>query len=201
MRWFSSVSSKPSHSPKVGEPRRRSTTASKIAPRPQRTSFAAPRLTWKCIPRTIPRLERDWLSCTNSPRIPSSSKIERRKVSTKNPRSSPSTFGSISATPSILVSSLFIGARRLAAAPERPDVGDEVGDQPRIHAGRAELLGLHPAADLHAGQHAGLVLQPLDRPLEDLRRRDLDVVDPRLEPVRRRERLAQQQVPAREVRR
>ena len=43
MCMFSSVSSKPSHWPNVGEPRRRSTTTSKIAPRPQRTSLAAPR--------------------------------------------------------------------------------------------------------------------------------------------------------------
>ncbi len=32
----------PSHSPKVGDPRRRSTTTSRIVPRAQRTSFAVP---------------------------------------------------------------------------------------------------------------------------------------------------------------
>ena len=40
-----------------------STITSKIAPRTQRTSFACPG--WKCIPRTIPRREREWLSWTN----------------------------------------------------------------------------------------------------------------------------------------
>ena len=39
-----------------------STITSKIAPRTQRTSFACPG--WKCIPRTIPRREREWLSWT-----------------------------------------------------------------------------------------------------------------------------------------
>jgi hypothetical protein len=51
------------HSPNVGEPRRMSTITSTIVPVAQRTSLAAPPgLTWKCIPRTIPRPERDWLS-------------------------------------------------------------------------------------------------------------------------------------------
>ena len=40
-----------------------STITSTIVPVAQRTSLAAPPgLTWKCIPRTIPRPERDWLS-------------------------------------------------------------------------------------------------------------------------------------------
>ena len=71
---FSSVRSKPSHCPKVGDPRRTSTTTSWIAPRPQRTSLAAPRPTEKCIPRTTPRREREWLSWTISSWIPSSMK-------------------------------------------------------------------------------------------------------------------------------
>ena len=43
-----------------------STSTSKIAPRAQRTSFAMPG--WKCIPRSTPRAEREWLSWTNSSR-------------------------------------------------------------------------------------------------------------------------------------
>ena len=50
----SSSSSTPSHSPYVGEPRRRSTATSRIRPRAQRTSLATPAPIWKCMPRTHP---------------------------------------------------------------------------------------------------------------------------------------------------
>ena len=63
---FSSSSSTPSHLPYVGEPLRRSTFTSTIRPRAQRTSFATPAPMWKCMPRTTPLLEREWLSWTNS---------------------------------------------------------------------------------------------------------------------------------------
>src|SRR3954465_11954662 len=147
----------------------------------------------------MPRLERDWLSCTNSPRMPSSSKTERRKVSTKKPRSSPSTLGAMSATRSIRVSRSRMKRRSVAAAPERPNVGDEVADQPRVDARGAELLGLHAAADLRAGQHAALSHDGLDRPLEELRGGHLEEVDARLEAVQRRQRLTDQEVPLGEV--
>ncbi len=75
---LSSFSSKPSQCPNVGEPRRRSTTTSKIAPRAQRTSFAAPAPIWKCMPRRTPREEREWLSCTISSVTPSSENSLRR---------------------------------------------------------------------------------------------------------------------------
>ena len=55
-----------SHSPNVGEPRRRSTTTSSTRPRATRTSLPWPGWVWKWIPRSVPRREREWLSCTNS---------------------------------------------------------------------------------------------------------------------------------------
>ena len=54
----------PPTAPNVGEPTRRSTTTSRIAPRAQRTSLAWPGSTEKCMPRSTPRDEREWLSCT-----------------------------------------------------------------------------------------------------------------------------------------
>ena len=68
----------PPIAPNVGEPRRISTITSTIAPRAQRTSFAAPWPIWKCIPRTMPLRDREWLSCTISSGIPSSANTSRR---------------------------------------------------------------------------------------------------------------------------
>ena len=67
----SSSSSNPSHSPNVGEPRRRSTTTSSTRPRATRTSLPWPGCVWKCSPRSVPRREREWLSCRNSVGTPS----------------------------------------------------------------------------------------------------------------------------------
>ena len=51
----SASSSTPNHGPRVGDPRRRSTATSKIAPRVQRTSFASScGARWKCMPRSVP---------------------------------------------------------------------------------------------------------------------------------------------------
>src|SRR5689334_14234209 len=152
------------------------------------------------MPRTMPRFERDWLSCTNSPRMPSSSKIERRKVSTKNPRSSPITFGSMSATPSIRVSKSFIGRARLAAGrSEGREVLVEVGDQARVDARRAVELGLAPPPHAHAVVQVGRVGELVELPEQEVRRADLDVVEALLEPVGRRQRLGEHEVPGGEV--
>ena len=77
-RWASSSSSWPSHWPKVGEPRRRSTATSRILPRGQRTSFAWPGSVWKWMPRSVPFEEREWLCWTNSTSTPSSAQASRR---------------------------------------------------------------------------------------------------------------------------
>jgi hypothetical protein len=53
-----------------------SSATSSTEPRAQRTSFAWP--IWKCIPRSTPRPERDWLSCTHSSRMPSSASASAR---------------------------------------------------------------------------------------------------------------------------
>ena len=66
VRRGSSSSSSASHSPKVGEPRRRSTTTSSTRPRAQRTSLPWPGSVWKWMPRSVPRREREWLSCTKA---------------------------------------------------------------------------------------------------------------------------------------
>ena len=49
-----------------------STSTSTIEPRAQRTSLAWPSPIAKCMPRTTPRAEREWLSCTNVSVTPSS---------------------------------------------------------------------------------------------------------------------------------
>src|SRR3954454_14212065 len=90
---FASESSNASHSPYDAEPGRMSTSTSTIAPRAQRTSFAAGGSTWKCMPRITPRADREWLSCTNSSRTPRRANALWRKDSTKKPRSSPWTGG------------------------------------------------------------------------------------------------------------
>ena len=76
----------------LGEPGRMSTSTSRILPRAQRTSFAMPG--WKCIPRSTPLPEREWLSCTHSSWMPSSASVVAREVSRKKPRASPWTTGS-----------------------------------------------------------------------------------------------------------
>ena len=88
----SSSSSKPSQRPNDGDPGRMSTSTSRIDPRAQRTSFAMPG--WKCMPRSTPRAEREWLSWTHSSSTPSSASVLARKVSRKKPRASPWTVGS-----------------------------------------------------------------------------------------------------------
>ena len=82
-----------------------STTTSSIAPRAQRTSLAWPGPTEKCMPRSTPRAEREWLSCTQSSRMPSSARRSARKVSTKNPRASRCTTGSTTTSPGSRVGS------------------------------------------------------------------------------------------------
>src|SRR3954447_20384937 len=115
-RWRSSSSSTPSHSPNVGEPRRRSTTTSSTEPRAQRTSLPWPGCVWKWIPRTVPRRERDWLSWTKSDGTPWADQASARQVSMKKPRSSPYTEGARRTSPSSLVSSRCISVEEVRAA-------------------------------------------------------------------------------------
>ena len=110
-----SSSSTPSHSPNVGEPRRRSTTTSSTRPRATRTSLPCPGCVWKWMPRSVPWREREWLSCTNSVGMPCSRATSARKVSTKKPRSSPCTVGASRTSPSSRVSSRCIAGRRLGS--------------------------------------------------------------------------------------
>ena len=104
-----SSSSTASHSPNVGEPRRRSTTTSSTRPRATRTSLPWPGCVWKWMPRRVPRREREWLSCTKSPATPCASHASARHVSMKNPRSSPKTGGASSTRPSRRVGKRSIG--------------------------------------------------------------------------------------------
>ena len=55
-------------------------------PRAQRTSLAWPGSVWKCIPRSVPRREREWLSCTNATSTPALAHASARNVSAKKPR-------------------------------------------------------------------------------------------------------------------
>jgi hypothetical protein len=56
IRPLAAVSSAPYQRQNVGEPGRRSTATSKIAPVAQRTSFvSACGAAWKCIPRSVSR--------------------------------------------------------------------------------------------------------------------------------------------------
>ena len=78
-----------------------------LAP-PQRTSFDVPSPTWKCMPLTIPC--RSGSGCPGpSPRDAQLREFSRRKVSAKNPRSSPNTFGCVADA------SIFVGAARMAS--------------------------------------------------------------------------------------
>src|SRR5919109_5123351 len=78
------------------------------------------------MPRRAPRREREWLSCTKSASIPISCHTLARKVSTKNPRSSPWTADSSSRTPSRLVGRARIEAVRVPLQ----DRGGRVSKQP-----------------------------------------------------------------------
>src|ERR671914_168879 len=96
----SSSSSNASHSPNVGDPRRRSTATSSTRPRATRTSLPWPGEVWKWIPRTVPFREREWLSCTKSVATPCAAHASARNVSMKKPRSSPCTVGARRTRPS-----------------------------------------------------------------------------------------------------
>ena len=69
----------PSHSPNVGEPRRRSTTTSSTLPaRARARACPGPGCVWKWIPRSVPRREREWLSWTNSVGTPAAAQASAR---------------------------------------------------------------------------------------------------------------------------
>src|SRR5918995_538875 len=61
------------------------------------------------MPRTVPRREREWLSCTNEEGTPCETQVSSRQVSMKKPRPSPCTAGSSSTSPSSRV-----GIRRIS---------------------------------------------------------------------------------------
>src|SRR5918992_5170633 len=115
----SSSSTAPSHSPNVGDARRRSTTTSNTRPRATRTSLPCPGDVWKWTPRSVPRREREWLSCTKSAGTPCAAHASARQVSMKNPRASPWTAGASSTGPSIRVGRRRIEAGGYDAAVER----------------------------------------------------------------------------------
>src|SRR3954467_1800005 len=165
-----------------------------MAQRPQRSRLGAPRAVWKCIPRAMFLPEREWLSWMNSPGMPLASYTLRQYVSEKKPRSSPNTRGLISFTSGSLHSMISIGRSLWTGAAERADVGDRVVHQPRPHARGPELLGLAPAAHAHAVPQAREAVEHLGRVVQRAGPCDLDVVEPQLEPVRRRQPLAQHEV-------
>src|SRR3954447_24563009 len=189
---LSSESSCASHLPYVGESRRMSTMTSTIVPRPQRTSLDAPAPTWKCIPRRTPRAEREWLSWMKSSAMPASARTFCRYVSAKKPRSSGKTRGTSSLAPGRVVS-------RSSMGPPRAEVGEQVVEESRVDARRAEQLRLAPAAHADAVPDAGEALELAQRVADLPRRVDLEVVDARLEAVRRRQRLAEDEVARGEV--
>src|SRR3954453_16982123 len=119
MRPEASSSSTPSDSPKVGEPRRRSTTTSSTCPRATRTSLPWPGCVWKWIPRRVPLREREWLSWTNVVGMPDDSATSARKVSMKKPRSSPCTAGASRTKPSKRVSSRCICREEVRDRPSK----------------------------------------------------------------------------------
>src|SRR5437667_3335904 len=98
------------HLPKVGEPGRMSTATSKISPRSMRISLPWGLRSCACRPRSVPRVERDWLSWTNEWGIPASRYLRSWNVSRKYPRGSRNTSDSITRTPGRSVFSVRIGA-------------------------------------------------------------------------------------------
>src|SRR3954451_16156425 len=189
---FSSESSWASQRPYVGESRRMSTMMSTIVPRPQRTSLDAPAPIWKCIPRRTPRAEREWLSWMKSSAMPASARTFSRYVSAKKPRSSGKTRGMSSLAPGRVVS-------RSSMGPPRGEVGEQVVEEPRVDARRAEQLRLAPAAHADAVPDAGEPLELAQRVPDLPRRVHLEVVDAGLEAVRGRQGLAEHEVARGEV--
>ena len=92
--------------PRVGEPARRSTATSKIAPRVHRTSFASScGARWKCRPRSVPaRRFRDRLHCASSLDRPAAVISSRHHVRANEPRSSTCSSSSTTTTPARAVS-------------------------------------------------------------------------------------------------
>ena len=89
-----------------------STATSNISPSTARTSFPCGRRTCACRPRSVPRTECEWLSCTNGPGMPPARYLSRWYVSRKKPRGSRCTSGSTTMTPGSAVSRNFTARPR-----------------------------------------------------------------------------------------
>ena len=74
--------------PSVGEPGRMSTATMNARPATTRISLPCGGSHWKCRPRTTPRAERDWLTCSNRVGRPRSAKAPVCRISANQPRSS-----------------------------------------------------------------------------------------------------------------
>src|SRR5829696_1103352 len=115
------------------------------------------------------------------------------------------TFGWMKSGPSIVVSSSWkrsvdirfpfpgCGSGRPRAA-EGGEVGEEIVQQAGVDARGTELLRLAPAADADAVPHRGKAAQAEQRVQDLPRRLGDDEVEPRLEPVRRVQPLAEDEV-------
>src|SRR3954469_7244182 len=169
-----------------------STMTSRIVPRPQRTSLDAPSPTWKCMPRSTPRAEREWLSCTQVSATPASARTFSRYVSAKNPRSSGKTRGTTRSASGRAVSWSSMGS-------PCGEVGEQVVEESRIDAGGAEQLGLAPAAHADTVPDAREALEPAQRVPDLPRGVHLEVVDAGLEAMGGRQRLAEDEVAGGEV--
>src|SRR4029450_12033192 len=85
-RWFSSLSSTATWSPRRGEPCRTSTTTSTMAPRRQRRYLPIGGSHWKCSPRMTPRCETVWMACSKDDGIPCASSSPFIHERTRYPR-------------------------------------------------------------------------------------------------------------------
>src|SRR5579875_451534 len=144
-----------------------STTTSMIEPRSQRTSLLCPG--WKCMPRTIPWPEREWLSWTKLTLPSSSASTSARKLSKKKPRSSPKTRGLISLTPSSRPSTISTAGNLEQTAVRQ--------SRPRMMRSRpspSATVGLHPSGqELRVGQGERVCATHLPERLHEVEDRGL----------------------------
>ena len=144
--------------PSVGDPGRMSTATRNARPATTRISLPCGGSHWKWRPRTTPRAERDWLTCSKRSGSPSPANAPAWTISANQPRSSPKRRGRTTTTSGIEVGSSgerhrYIITRPpstastwpvMNAASSRGEEGDRVGDL----LGRPEPAERRPLGEL-----------------------------------------------------
>ena len=107
--------------PSVGEPGRMSAATRNALPATTRMSLPCGGSHWKCRPRTTPRADRDWFTCSNLRRQPEARRTRPAwRISANQPRSSPNRRGRTTRTSGMAVGSTVNGTPTSSPGRRRP---------------------------------------------------------------------------------